>query len=355
MRPTSHGDRKLKVATSALLRAMDAVTFIEIKVRTPTKRGQHHSTVVTDLDVLGVHTAPDLSVVRTVAECKSGSRDLVGDLYKLAGVVSSQRVDKALLVRTHIGAHVREVARSLSIWVADPEEIETLLKQWVPDVAKELAAEENYIGKSIEFGTDVGKRHPAETSFVLHDHWNVDDGRAIAGIVRAVGNIGNATVLELPDRAVLAAGLLAVGVRLLSFAGQVMRLYAHDPGLGARLQLAGGMRQLKERDALAAIIRDALPGEQASRVTGEPEYMRELAELAFRLFRAAPIASRCPSILERFTRWIVSDGTDVQLPMLTGLVQGATPESLKFAQDIAVALAKWTKLPGEPFRHLLAL
>jgi hypothetical protein len=94
----SDGDRKLKAATSALLKLSGAVTFAEVTVRTQSRRSHRESVAATDLDVLGVRVASDLSTVRIAAECKSGSCDIASELYKLAGVIASERVDRGMFV-----------------------------------------------------------------------------------------------------------------------------------------------------------------------------------------------------------------------------------------------------------------
>jgi hypothetical protein len=351
---TSHADRKLKAVTAALLRASGAVTFVEVKLRTRARREATAPVTVTDIDVFGVQVSQDLRVTRTVAECKSGARDVVADVYKLAGVIASQRAHQGMLVRTTVGPHVREVARTLGIWVADPSELDHLLQHWLPDPKVAAAAEEHVVEVTTQLSAEAARAHPGETSFLVHDHWGLSDAKAIVSIVRAAGNIGGTVVLERPESMLLCTALLAFAIRVLNLAGDVMRYHSGNPGLGVRLQLAGGMQQLRERDLLVTRIREAIPENEAARVSGEPPYVQELTELVFRLIRAAPLAAQCPRVLERFARWSL-EGSDDSLPELAHRLQGTEPTTMKLAQDFAVALRSWGNIEGTPFRHLLAL
>ncbi len=349
------GDRLLKAKTSVLLQATGGVTFVEVQVPTQSRKSHRERVAATDLDVLSVRFNPDLGIARTFAECKSGERDAIAELYKLAGVVAGSRAEQTMLVRAKVGAHVREVARGLNVWVLDEAELDSLLHAWVPGAAAAVAGEMTHIETLLRISADIGKRHRVETAVILHEHWHVDDGRAIASIVKAVSNIANAGAPDSAEQCILCVALATFAIRVLRFAGMVMRLYASDPEQGSRIQLAGSVRLLRERESIAKIVSGLLPDGQSARVTGEPEYFPELAELALRLYRSAPTSHRVPEVLDSYARWAIRGGNDSDFPQLVTSANREAETTIKLAQDLAVSLVKWGGLPANTFRHLLAL
>jgi hypothetical protein len=103
--------------------------------------------------------------------------------------------------------------------VATPDEVDLLLQHWSGNSlpAQLLEAELNYLEKAYRFGVEIGRRHPPAASFLLHDHWGVDDGRAISGIVRAFATLPHPIATDDADRGVMTIALLSFAIRVLAW------------------------------------------------------------------------------------------------------------------------------------------
>lgn len=301
-------DLNLKLAVSALFRALGYTVFQEVDLCTYCYQPKYARKQVTDFDVLGVHIDADFDVALAVAECKSLEERAMENLLKLNGVKQFFAADKAYFVQKKIDLNAREIGRELGIWVLDERNLAKLMAgvgvAQKPHVDLEKLVYEARSKAMSRQKEDLSKI----TDYLRYDFWTLPEHRNIINLIRLSQQASKHLDAAIEAHVIwvhqVATNLALAIIRL---TGEVARHNIDDLQDGVLTRILGGPRERRDREALFDTVAKLVPD---SRLTALPPYLDALVEMVARFINASSSAARVVACLDHLTRRLLVPGVD---------------------------------------------
>lgn len=289
-------DLGLKVASRRLLWRMGFSTRIDVPLRafTPAtgQRGARYESF-TDLDVLGVVSAPGLALRKIIADCKTSQRGSTERMFWIRGVADFFRADDAWMVRSGgVTAAARQLSARLGISVLEQPDL-AMLESYHPT---DLRLDEGPLSPLFDTAsvasymkafTILDKKLEKLLEYRQFDYWVYEENRnllqVVAHLVQAAKHLDPAH----PTHRALFYECAWLYTLSLAQASAYVRA-AHVTAIDTALQeyMFGGQVALQEKQQLATVLRRLAP--EGSPATGSgvlPDWYPQLLELLTRHLR----------------------------------------------------------------------
>lgn len=343
-------DLHYKLAISAVFRKMGYTVFQEVDLSTFSYQPNYQRKQVSDFDVLGLLVEADFGITTCVAECKSIEERAMEVLLKLKGLKEFFQAEKAYLVQKKIDVNAREVAREMSIWCLDENNLRILLHGLDVKEEIEIAAEKKVYLEKERLRKNWKNEHKKAFEYLRYDFWTLPSYRNIVNLLRHFTLLAKKVEPNRHGDKVLCHLLitdLAVAITQLTL--DIMRFDSGAIETGVKNRIYGGTRERRDREALFDSIAKLLPEGKA--LTMEPPFLPALSELVARFVNASYAACHVIQCLDHSAR--VCTVPDVV--KLIGSVEDVfEPRTLKLSRDVIHFVSQQTGLPLEVFGKTVA-
>lgn len=308
----SQKDLQLKMDARRLFWRMGLTTRVNVGMRAYVSPGKTKSRKgveeYTDLDVLGLGFAPDYRLQALVADCKTSAKRSTERMFWLRGVADFFTADNAFLVRSNdVPAATRQLSTRLGLTVVTPADMEALTNSYPalegpPDEALGLLFDSGAVAGYQEHFENLARKLRPLYEYCRFDYWVYEPHRNVGQLVAHLADAR--THLDGGLRLHLALFFECVWLATLSLAHAVQhvrRAHLVDIDTSLREFIFGGQMGLREKEQLAAVLRD-LAGRDAERGTDGvlPGYYPALLEVVTR-FTQRP-ATLLPAL--RYAEWL---------------------------------------------------
>lgn len=245
----------------------------------------------TDLDVLGISVAQDLTVRSVVADCKTSQRRSTERMFWLRGVGDYFGADEALLIRENAVTRAsRVLAARLDLAIAteaDLVELEMSAPSDVPLDTPPLALlfDVEHVASSLEARATVDAKLKPLVEYLELDYWLYDEHRNLQQLVAHLEDAASVLDAKNPVHASLFAQ--SAWTYLVSIAKAVQyirRVHVTELDKLLRAYLFGGEAGLRDKQNLAQALRQATGRLPANSLEDDvlPPYYRPLLETVTR-------------------------------------------------------------------------
>jgi len=341
-------DLELKIRLSNILYSLGYYTRLAVKLAEYTsEKGQPLE--LTDLDVVGIKTHPDLTFDWVVADCtslKAVIRSPIQRVFWLKGVMdffNASRGYLALSTANQISESQRVVASRLGITILNEENLSNLERRVLnKDISKLKLAETaswNYFEGNL---TTLAKDVSSLLDFRKHYYWMNRSHQNLHALVSILSKKSSSLDSKNPLHKALVLDLLILfSLSLLQMSSFVLQTNPEDPKQELRVYFYGGYKELEMRETIAENIKKFLGGTLPRQETLleqnlklDPDYLPQLFELAYRLLNKPIDASQIPQYLQM----VLFEKTLYQQKNTDGvkyLDQNFTDVTKKLARDMA--------------------
>jgi len=342
----SDSDLNLKLAVSALFRALGYTIFQEVNLCTYSYQPKYSRKQITDFDVLGVRVDADFDVEIAVAECKSVEVRAMENLLKLSGVKKLFNATKAYFVQKRIDINAREIGRELGIWVLDDQNLSTLMAG-VETSEKPYVEMERTVYEARTESNSILKRDLSKLlDYLRYDYWTLPEHRNIINLIRLLDQ--GSKHLD-PNTHAHSVGVHQVATNLalaiLRLTGEIARHNIDDLREGTLTRLLGGARERRDREAVFDTVAKLIPN---SNLSVSPPFLEGLTELVARFVNASASAASVVACLDHFTRRTLKAEVDKVYGEPEHVFGSRT---VKLSRDIIHFMLEHCRIPKALFRN----
>lgn len=306
-------DLRLKADSRRLFWGMGFSTKVDVPLRAYVPvpkagaRGRSTHETFTDLDVLGIHISPDLRVQSAIADCKTTVRGSTERMFWIRGVADFFNADDAYMVRSgDVTAASRQLAARLGVAVLTPPDLATLESHYpsgtgTVDGTAEFLFDAAAMTTYRQALTSLDRKLLPLREYQEFDFWVYEEHRNLQQVVAHLGDAAKHFDPGHPaHRALFFELAWLYALSLARAVHHVRRTHLTEIETSLREYLVGGQVGLREKQALAAVLRAAAGKEQADGDDGVfPPYFAALLELSTRFVRRPTLAS---TVL-RYAEW----------------------------------------------------
>lgn len=304
-------DRDLKIRLATIFWALGCYTRLEVKLAEYSPQ-RDMALELTDLDVLGIRVSPELSFEHLVADCTS-NRDVLKSpiqrVFWLRGVMDFFGASTgylALNTASGISENQRLVAHRLGVTILNTENLSHLEQRLaVADLAPlQLTKQESWVYFESNLQQLPKALQPA-LSFRKHTYWLNPTYHNLHSVISLCGRHAKDIDERNRHHAALVLDLLSLFcLALLTMTSYVARTNPEDPEVELRSYFFGGYQEMRRREAIIENVKKIvgeIPGQRelfADKIRLDPDYLRGLFEVAYRLLNRPEDARHVPRYLE---------------------------------------------------------
>ena len=361
-------DFELKIRIGNVLWSVGCYTRLEVKLAEYSV-STGASLELTDLDVLGIRVQKDLSIDYLVADCTSNRhllRSPIQRVFWLRGVMEFFGASKAYLgLHGKDGAAVaipgfqRTVADRLGVTILNEDNLSNLERRLVTSETTQLRLSRAESWRYLEGNlATLSKGMGPLLQFRKHDYWMNESHQNLHALISLVDRHRKLFDERNRMHRALALDLLSLfAFSVLHMSAYALRTNPEDPENELRAYFYGGYAEMARRQAIVDNISRLIGGRpcQASFLERElqldPEYLRSLFDLAFRLLNKPVDASQILRYLQVLLFETAPSGGQ-EGGGADPLQAGFSDVTKKLARDIAKFFSGATGLPDTLFQEI---
>lgn len=335
------------------LQALGYVCELEMEIADKNYQSQYKREQFSDFDLLGLAFEGDFNIRRVAAECKSGEQHALDEVAKLRGILELTGVERGYFIKTRIHSNARMAARSLSITCLDEAELGTVLGDWSINQAQVHKVQRAIYERRKKYEQSLAAELPKLIEYLKYDFWNIDNHRNVHNLLFLLkNNSGKFRLESQTHRYILHRTLHLFGITILRMCGEVFRAGITDPGRNLGVELYGGPRARRDREALQDNVNKMLVEAGKERIQLDDAWVGPLGELVARLLKNGQHARAIPRATSDFLENAFYDDKIVVPKDFVGNYHTIT---IKLVLDIIQFLAKYTGVPEKAFVELMGL
>jgi hypothetical protein len=315
---------------------------------------------LTDLDVLGIKYDSLLNPHKVACDCKTGRN--VSDanrLFWLRGVCDYFEADLGYFLRTKVDSHARAMAPKLGLRILDEKELYNLEKDYkVESLVIPLTNYEFHVERQEKWGINVPKgstptKEELELknvySYLSYLYWFFEPHKNLFNLISRFNKVSHFLKNTNPRDVLLAyTGLERFALCLLEMGSYIHARGLSDVKMNARIYLYGGFMELREREELFKLLRQATPIQENL----DPPYLQDTLEVTNRMLHNPQAASKVLPYLEAIYSWCVQLGNKELEPVFNGKIETG---AIVLARDMCINFCQATGLKENLFSELFAL
>ncbi|MHB1525545.1 MAG: hypothetical protein ACYCZN_04590 [Candidatus Dormibacteria bacterium] len=348
-------DMGLKAASRRLMWSMGFSTLVDVPLRTfvPPGGGRKATEEFTDLDVLGVHVAPDLRTQTSIVDCKTTVRGrAIERVFWLRGVADYFCADDAYMVRTGtVAPGARQLAGRLNLAVLTEADLVALQEHYPEGPGIEVGAADFLFNPAAIADhraalAQLDKRLTQLRQYQQYGFWMYDPFRNVQQLVAQLQTGAGTLDPSIPvHRAVFADSAWQYVLTLANAAHHVRRTSVTDVSAALEGYLFGGQLGLREKRQLATLLAEAA-GRTAAAIDQAvlPPYYNRLLELVTRFLRRPTVVTTAL----RYAEWLAgaaTAGVDGPVaPVATAFSDGFDAVAAKRLADVCAFLVEAAQL-----------
>lgn len=353
MTSSENKDLPLKFMLKSYLQALGYVCELEVQIADKNYQSQYKREQFSDFDLLALAFEGDFNLRRVAAECKSGDQHALDEVAKLSGILHLTGVERGYFVKNRIHPNARMAARSLSITCLDETEMGSILGDWSISHARIHKVERAIYERRKKYEETLKADFPKFLEYLTYDYWSVDNHRNIHNLLFLLkNNAGKFNTDSLAHRYILHRALHLFGIALLRMCGDIFRAGITDPGRSLAVELYGGPRARRDREALQDNLNRILVEAGKERTSLDDAYVASLGELVARLLKNGQYASAIPRATSDFLENAFYDDKIVLPKGFAGHYHAIT---IKLVLDMVQFLTKHAGIPEKGFAELMTL
>jgi hypothetical protein len=289
-------DLDLKVASRRLLWRMGFSTRVDVKLRAVVpghSPGDTKYESFTDLDVLGIMSAPGFALRKVIADCKTSQRRSTERMFWIRGVADFFTADDAWMVRSGgVTAAARQLSVRLGISVLEQKDLVVLESHHPTELRlsdKPLAIlfDAKAVGSYMKAFTTLSKNLEELLEYREFDYWVYDEHRnllqLVAHVTHAARNLDPAHPVH---RALFYECIWLYALSIAQASAHVRALHVNEIDAALQQYIFGGQLALREKRRLAALLRQLAPkGAEGTDDGVLPVWYPQLLELVSRHLR----------------------------------------------------------------------
>jgi hypothetical protein len=350
---SANKDLPLKFMLKSYLQALGYVCELEVQIADKNYQNQYKREQFSDFDLLALAFEGDFNLRRVAAECKSGDQHALDEVAKLSGILRLTGVERGYFVKTKIHPNARMAARSLSIGCFDEAELNSLLGDWSISQAHIHKVERAIYERRKKYEETLKADFPKLLEYLTYDYWSVENHRNIHNILFLLKSYAGKFKTESPaHRYIQHRALHLFGVALLRMCGDIFRAGITDPGRSLAVELYGGPRARRDREALQDNINKMLVESGKDQVPLDDIWVGPLGELVARLLKNGQYACSIPQVTSAFLENAFYDDK-VQAPK--GFSGNYHAITIKLVLDMVQFLTKHTGVSEKAFAEMMEL
>jgi len=263
-------------------------TRIDVPLRAFIPTGGHakHESL-TDLDVLGVFSAPGFALRTVIADCKTSQRRSTERMFWIRGVADFFKADDAWMVRSAgVTAAARQLSARLSISVLEQTDLELLESHHPIDLRLDVDPlaplfDAASVDRYMKAFTTLDKRLDSLLEYRLFDYWVYDQHTNLLQVVAHLKEVANhLNPAHKTHRALFYECSWLYTLSLAHAAANVRAAHVTDIDAVLQQYIFGGQVALEEKRRLAAVLRHLAPEGAVATDDGVlPSWYPQLLEL----------------------------------------------------------------------------
>lgn len=306
-------DFHLKTRMQGVFKSLGYYTRLEVNLAKEDLKGKRND--LTDLDVLAIFVAPDLSLEYVVADCTTNARRCktpTERIFWLRGVMEFFSASKAYLVlgtNSQVPHAPRALATGLGIGVINIGYLSQQEKRVVGILPAELKV---FLPEAWDYLEDnlckMDSRLVTLVEYRRYDYWQAQTYQALQDLLNLTREVADLLDADQRFHRALMVDLLSLySLALIQLAGHVTMRGAEDPADDVRAFLLGGESALRSKERQFALLREVV--EHANRhqpqlfdteelPSVDPEYLPALLDVVTRILNRPREATQIPNFLQ---------------------------------------------------------
>lgn len=304
-------DRDLKVRLSTIFWALGCYTRLEVKLAEYSPQ-RDMPLELTDLDVLGIRITPELSFDHLVADCTSNRyvlRSPIQRAFWLRGVMEffgAATGYLALNTPGPISENQRLVAHRLGVTILNTDNLGNLENRVrVADTASlQMTKRDSWVILEKNLQQLPQPLHPLLT-LRRHRYWLNPPYQNLHSVISLCARHAKDIDESNRHHVALVLDLLSLfSVALLKMTAYVAKTNPENPEVELRAYFFGGYPEMRRRESIIENVKQIVaevPGQKelfAEKLRLDPDYLRTLFELAYRLLNRPEDSRQLPRYLQ---------------------------------------------------------
>lgn len=347
----SNQDLQLKILCKVLFSNIGYNTHYEVKLRTKSYIQLLKTYDVSDIDVYGIKIFPDMSVSKIGAECKSGEKGALDELYKFLGVINYLGINRGYFIKNKIHQNARQIASVKNISCFTEAELRQLLLGFNIDIDKRIKIENAIYNKLTNSLKKLKLINEKLVDYIYYGYWNKENWKSIHNLLHLLKNTKTSDLFPESDIQLKTSFYYIVELfsltMLLNLSEAMIISYSAIEG-AVKNSLYGGAENLSEKQKIYDLVSQVNNKDLSFSPNWEDDFINLSVRFSTHTKESSQIVNFLQSVRENS---FYSDKINIS----NALLRSYGDLTRKYTQDIIQFLSKYSKVEIDVFKELMEL